>query len=145
METKNAQSPVVKGPGTDADIAALKKVIEDTETAYNTNDAELMTKYFAAEASVVNAVGKRIVGREALLAANQQGLASFLKDQYVRYDVIEINFVRPDVALVHKQARATTSAGRLIDEDPAMLALYVLEKENDRWWIVVRQNTLVPS
>ncbi|MEU3273348.1 SgcJ/EcaC family oxidoreductase [Saccharomonospora sp. NPDC006951] len=145
METKNAQSPVVRGQGTDADIAALKKVIEDTETAYNTNDAELMTKHFATEASVVNAVGKRIVGRDALLASNQQGLTGFLKDQYVRYDIAEIHFVRPDVALVHKQARATTSSGELIDKDPAMLALYVLEKQDGQWWIVVRQNTLVPS
>ncbi|ONM47969.1 SgcJ/EcaC family oxidoreductase [Nocardia donostiensis] len=147
MTAKTIQPPLVTDTTTDhsADIAAIEQIIRNVETAYNTNDAELMTADFTANASVVNAVGVQLTGREALLAANQQGLAGFLKDQYARYEVTDITFLRPDIAIAHKAARATTADGTLIDTDPAMIALYVLVKENGRWWTAARQNTLVPT
>ncbi|MET8870623.1 SgcJ/EcaC family oxidoreductase [Nocardia sp. NPDC004604] len=127
------------------DIAAIEQIIANVQTAYNTNDAELMTADFTANAAVVNAVGALMVGKDALFEANRQGLAGFLKDQYVRYDVADIVFLRPDIAIAHKVARATTADGALIDLDHAMIALYVLVKENGRWWTAARQNTLVPQ
>lgn len=147
MSTETFQPPVVGDSTIDhtADIAAIEQIISNVETAYNTNDAELMTADFTANASVVNAVGALMVGRDALLAANRAGLAGFLKDQYVRYQVTDITFLRPDVAIAHKVARATTADGALIDTDPAMIALYVLVKEDGRWWTAARQNTLIPE
>ncbi|MEV6334976.1 SgcJ/EcaC family oxidoreductase [Nocardia vinacea] len=127
------------------DIAAIEQIIANVETAYNTNDAELMTADFTANAAVVNAVGALVVGKDALLEANRQGLAGFLKDQYVRYEVADIVFLRPDIAIAHKLARATTAEGELIDIDHAMIALYVLVEENGRWWTAARQNTLIPQ
>ncbi|MFI6953059.1 SgcJ/EcaC family oxidoreductase [Nocardia sp. NPDC050408] len=127
------------------DIAAIERIIANVETAYNTNDAELMTADFTANAAVVNAVGALIAGKDALLEANRQGLAGFLKDQYVRYEVAGIVFLRPDIAIAHKLARATTAEAELIDIDHAMIALYVLVKENGRWWTAARQNTPIPQ
>lgn len=86
-----------------------------------------------------------ITGYGSLLEAAQRGLGGFLKDEYVRYDVSDISFLRPDVAVVHKVARATTAGGVLIDEAPAMVALYVLVKENGQWWVATRHNTPVPK
>ncbi|MGW5920284.1 SgcJ/EcaC family oxidoreductase [Nocardia fluminea] len=147
MSTNMVQRPVVDDDTVDhtADIAAIRRIVTDTQTAYNTNDAELMTAQFTANAVVGNAVGKLISGHDALLAANRQGLAGFLKDEYVRYDVVDVTFLRPDVAIAHKTARATTADGTLIDTEPAMVALYVLVKEDGQWWTAARQNTLVPS
>jgi uncharacterized protein (TIGR02246 family) len=62
-----------------------------------------------------------------------------------RYRVVEVTLLRPDVAIAHKTARATTADGTLIDTEPAMVALYVLVKEDGQWWTAARQNTLVPS
>ncbi|MGW4768445.1 SgcJ/EcaC family oxidoreductase [Nocardia sp. NPDC004278] len=146
MSAKTIQ-PVVEDNTVDHadDIAAIEQIIANVQTAYNTNDAELMTADFTANAAVVNAVGALMVGKDALLEANRQGLAGFLKDQYVRYDVADIVFLRPDIAIAHKVARATTADGALIDLDHAMIALYVLVQENGRWWTAARQNTLVPQ
>jgi uncharacterized protein (TIGR02246 family) len=129
----------------DEDIAAITRIIEDTQTAYNTNDAELLTKHFARNGSAVNVMGMRTAGRDAVLEANRKGLAGFLHDQYVRYEISDLLFVRPDVAIVGKHARAATAGGELIDIDHVMVAVYVLVKEDGRWWIVARQNTLVPK
>jgi uncharacterized protein (TIGR02246 family) len=125
------------------DVAAIKQIVADVEQGFNTNDAELMNRHFAENAAVVNAMGVRTVGREALLAASEAGLAGFLSDQYARYDVTDVTFLRPDIALAHKEAYATTAEGADLDVGHAMNALYVLVKENGRWWIAARQNTLV--
>ncbi|WP_278262863.1 SgcJ/EcaC family oxidoreductase [Nocardia sp. AG03] len=147
MDINTTQPPVIDDHTVDHtdDIAAIRQIITDTQTAMNTNDAELLTASFAENATVGNAAGMVISGRDALLAANRRGLAGFLKDEYVRYDVTDIRFPRPDVALAYKQARATTPEGELIDIEPAMVALYVLVKEGGRWWTVARQNTPVPK
>ncbi|MFE9576497.1 SgcJ/EcaC family oxidoreductase [Nocardia sp. NPDC006044] len=147
MSAKTFQPPTVADTSVDhtADIAAIKQIIGNVETAYNTNDAELMTADFTANATVVNAVGALLTGRDALLEANRRGLAGFLKDEYVRYEVTDITFLRPDIAFAHKVARATTAEGEPIDIDHTMIALYVLVKENGRWWTAARQNTLIPK
>ncbi|MGW1738041.1 SgcJ/EcaC family oxidoreductase [Nocardia sp. NPDC001965] len=141
------EAPALGDPGTDhtADIAAIEQLIRDVETGYNTNDAELMVSGFAANATAGNAVGTVITGRDALLEAARRGLAGFLKDEYVAYQVTDIVFLRPDIAIAHKAARATTADGVLIDRDPAMVALYVLIAENGRWWVAARHNTPVPA
>ncbi|MFD3744177.1 SgcJ/EcaC family oxidoreductase [Nocardia sp. NPDC058633] len=147
MSTNTIQPPVLDDDTVDhtADLVAIHQIVADTQTAYNTNDAELMTAQFTANAVVGNAVGMLIRGRDALLDANRRGLAGFLKDEYVRYDIVDVTFLRPDVAIAHKTARATTADGTLIDTEPAMVALYVLVKQNGQWWTAARHNTLVPS
>ncbi|AOS60932.1 YybH family protein [Actinoalloteichus hymeniacidonis] len=146
MTTAAHLPPMIDDDTTDhhEDIAAITQVIADTQTAFNTNDADLLTEHFAENATVVNAVGMMMSGRPTLHAANQRGLAGFLRDEYARYEVLDVRFPRPDVALAYKNARSTTPEGELIDVDPTMIALYVLVKEAGRWWVIARQNTLVP-
>jgi uncharacterized protein (TIGR02246 family) len=126
------------------DIEEIKQVIADVERGFNTNDAALMNKHLTPDAAVVNVMGIRLVGVEDIMAASEAGLAGPLRDQYARYEVRDVRFVRPDVALVHKEAFATTADGEPIDLDHAMNALYVLVKDNGRWSVTARQNTLVP-
>ena len=126
------------------DEAAIRRIVADVQTAFNTNDPVLMNKHFATDASVVTAMGKRIVGLDALREAAEQGMAGALARQYVRYDVVDIRFLLPDVALAYKEATATTADGEPLELDHSMSALYVLVKEDGRWLVAARQNTLVP-
>ncbi len=57
--------PVVEYSPPTEDLAAIRQIVADTETAYNTNDAELMTKHFARNATVVNAMGVTLSGVDA--------------------------------------------------------------------------------
>ncbi|EHR62885.1 SgcJ/EcaC family oxidoreductase [Saccharomonospora cyanea] len=136
--------PVVEySPPTEEDLAAIRQIVADTESAYNTNDAELMTKHFARNATVVNAMGVTLSGVDAIVEATRQGLAGFLRDEHVRYDLLDVLFVRPDVALAYKGARATDAEGNLLDAEHVMKVLYVVVKEDGRWWTVARHHTLV--
>ncbi|MBF6085908.1 SgcJ/EcaC family oxidoreductase [Nocardia cyriacigeorgica] len=147
MSIRDIEAPVVEDSSVDhaADREAIEAIVATVAEAYNTKDAELMVRDVAANAVVGNAVGVLHHGRDAVLEASRIGLAGFLKDEYVRYEVTDIGFLRPDVAIAHKAARAVTADGEPIDVDPAMVALYVLVKEDGRWWIAARQNTLVPQ
>ncbi len=126
-----------------ADRAAIEAIITDVETAFNAKDPELAVAHFARNATAVTVGGARSSGLDALLEMHRVAFAGPLRDQFARYDVVDVVFVRPDVALAHKAARAVQADGTPIDVGHAMVALYVLAKEGGRWWIVARQNTLV--
>jgi uncharacterized protein (TIGR02246 family) len=128
-----------------ADVAAIRRVIADTDRAFNTNDAELLVEHFAANVTAVGVSGLRLDGRAAVLDASKTLFAGPLADQRASYDVAGIRFVRPDVVLAHKHATALDADGNPLSVGHAMTALYVLVREGDRWWVVARQNTLVPT
>jgi uncharacterized protein (TIGR02246 family) len=124
------------------DVAAINAVIPDVETAFNTKDPELGVRHFAADAAAVDVRGRVTVGAEALLEAHRAGFGGPLREQYASYEVADIAFVRPDVALARKLATATDEEGVAHQVGHAMVALYVLVREDGRWWIAARQNTL---
>ena len=139
--------PIVNDTTTDheRDVEAIKRIIADVETGFNIKDPDLSVEHFTQNASVVNVAGVQVSGRDALLEANRRGLAGPLRDQYARYKVSDVVFLRPDVAIAHKHAWATTADGEPIDVAHSMIAVYVLVKEDERWWVAARQNTMVAS
>ena len=128
-----------------ADVEAIRQVIADTERAFNTNDAELLVEHFAENATAVGVTGAQLDGRAAVLVAGRALFAGALRGQRVRYELADVLFVRPDVALAHKHATAVDAQGAPIGVGHAMTALYVLVREDGRWWIAARQNTLVSA
>lgn len=128
-----------------ADVEAIRQVIADAERAFNTNDAELLVEHFAENATAVGVTGARLDSRDAVLAASRGLFAGALRDQRARYDLADLVFVRPDVALAHQHATAVDADGQPLSVGHAMTALYVLVREQGRWWVVARQNTLVPA
>jgi uncharacterized protein (TIGR02246 family) len=140
-------APVLRVDAADRadDEAQIRRIVADVETGFNTNDAALITAHFAQDASAVNVLGVRLRGLDALRENAEAGLRGPLRDEHARYEVDEVVFLQPDVALAHKSAWATDAAGRDIDVGHSMVALYVLVRRAGRWWIAARQNTLVPA
>jgi uncharacterized protein (TIGR02246 family) len=127
------------------DIAAIRQVIADIETGFNANDPELLVAHFTRNGSAVSVAGVLLSGREEMLEASRAGLAGPLRDQYARYELGDVTFLRPDVAVAHKRAWAIDAEGEPIDVDHTMIALYVLVREDGRWWVAARQNTMVKA
>ena len=126
-----------------ADEAALRDIINTIELGFNTNDADLLVRDIAEDAQVVNAIGKVLRGREAILQATWAGLAGdYLRDATAHYRVSDIELLAPDVAVLHKEAWATEAAAEA-GEPAEMKALYVMVRREGRWWVLRRQNTLV--
>ena len=138
-------APHIEDTTTDhaADVEDVRRVIADAETAFNANDADLLVEHFARNATAVGVTGALLVGRDAVLEAGRTLFAGPLRDQRARYELVDVLFVRPDVALARKHATAVGPDGEPVAVGHAMTALYVLVRENARWWVVSRQNTLV--
>jgi uncharacterized protein (TIGR02246 family) len=126
-----------------ADVAAIARVIADIETAFNSKDPDLAVAHFAPDATAVSASGVLLEGRDALHDAWARDYAGALRDQYTRYELADVRFPRPDVAVAHKRARAVTADGEPLDVGHELLALYVLVRDDGRWRVVARQSTLV--
>lgn len=131
--------------GHESDVEAIERIISDIETGFNTKDPDLSVEHFTENATAVSVAGTLLSGRDALLDANRRGLSGPLRDQYARYELDDVVFVRPDVTIAHKRAWAITADGEPIDVAHSMIALYVLVKEDGRWWVAARQNTMVAS
>ena len=129
----------------DADRTAIHRIVSDIETGFNTNDADLLVTHFTDDGTAVNVGGTLLAGREAMLEASRTGLAGPLRDQYARYELGEITFLGPDVAIAHKRAMATTAAGEPLEVGHSMIALYAFVRDDGRWRVAARQNTLVAS
>jgi hypothetical protein len=71
----------------------------------------------------VGATGVRMAGRRVLAAA-RSGLPGPLRDQFARYELVDVTSPRPDVALAHKQARAVIADGAPLDVGHTMSALH---------------------
>ena len=126
-----------------ADIAAIAQVIADIEQGFNSKDPERSIAHFAHDATAVSVTGALASGREELLAAHRAGYAGPLSDQYARYELADVRFLGPNVAVAHKRAWATSAEGEDLDVEHAMIALYVLVRTEGRWQVAARQNTLV--
>lgn len=145
-DTPTTNPPTVADASVDhtADIAAIHALIADVEDGFNQKDADLMSRPFTRNAVAVGVNGAEVHGLDQMLEVSRAALDGFLRDQHARYELGDITFLRPDVAIAHKRAFATSADGRRLDAGHAMVALYVFVKEDDRWWAAARQNTLVP-
>ncbi len=124
------------------DRAAIARLVADVQDAFNANDPDLGVAHFAADASAVDVRGRVVDGADALLEAHRAGYAGPLRDQFASYDLADVAFLRPDVALARVLATATDADGRALTVGHAMVATYVLVREEGRWWIAARQNVL---
>lgn len=124
-------------------MKTVTDVIEATEAAFNSSDAEALANTFTTDAWSVGVTGQVLRGREEILETGRQLFSGALRDQFARYVVDEVRELAPDVAVVRKLAYATEAEGHDLEADHAMVALYVLIRDDDGWHVAARQNTLV--
>lgn len=125
------------------DSLAIQQLIAEIEAGFNQHDPAQLMAPLMQNAVVVNVAGKKATGWDALYAIARDGLAGPLRNEYARYTVQEILYLRPDVAVAHIHGQATTPTGELLPEGQQMIAHYIFVKELDRWWVASRQNTLI--
>lgn len=142
--TPSPGAPTIGESAAEHTDAAIRTIVRDLEVALNTNDPSLMVEHFAADATHVTANGRVLTGRHELYEECEHALRGELRDMHARYSLTSTMVIGPAVVLAHQRANAIDGAGRPLDLDHSMIALYVLVRRDDRWWIVARHDTLVP-
>ncbi|HEX6623068.1 MAG TPA: SgcJ/EcaC family oxidoreductase [Pyrinomonadaceae bacterium] len=125
-----------------SDEAAIRDNVRQLETGWNRKSGALFAKPFAEDADYVVINGMHIRGREAIDKGHQHIFDTIYKETTLSLSVERIRHLRPDVALVHVHARATTPHPEGPREKEGRLTL-VMSKEKEGWKIAAFQNTEV--
>lgn len=130
---------------TTAATAAIHAVIADHERAFNTKDAGLLAAHYRDRSWAVGVTGQELVGPGEIAEAAERLFTTTLAEGRARYRPGDVEFLGEDVAICHMYATALGVDGAPTGLDPAMVALYVFQRDGDRWLVVARQNTLVAA
>lgn len=122
---------------------AVRGVVRALEDAFNAHDADALGEQYARNASWTNALGHLSQGREAITEAARRVLP-MMAEQFVRYEVVGLLPVRPEVFAVNVVQTPVTEAGEPV-EGPRGAPLYVISREDDGWKIIAGSNTFLNS
>ncbi|GAA2914090.1 hypothetical protein GCM10020221_07230 [Streptomyces thioluteus] len=120
---------------------AVRGVVRDLQDAFNAKDADALGAVYARDATWTNVMGMRADGREAIAEAARK-VFPVLADQFVRYEVLRMSPVRPDVIVVNVLQHPVTESGEPV-EGAKGAPLYVISAEEDGWKISAGVNVLV--
>jgi uncharacterized protein (TIGR02246 family) len=126
------------------EIVAIRAVIADADR--HQSDAERFTQLLTEDVALVNFGGRRVLGRDNVHQAMRQALDTPMANVYTRNEVVDVRFLRPDVAVVscikHISDEREPSAG---DSDVApserASSTFVLVREQGSWLIALVQTT----
>lgn len=125
----------------DQDRLAIREVVDKAQRLQN--DLDGFTDLLTSDVVVVNFGGRRVIGRDNFRDAMRQALRTPLTDVITRNELIDIAFVRPDVALVslikHVSDRREEAGAEPLGERGALT--FVVVKDDGRWLITLAQTT----
>jgi len=122
---------------------AIRSVIEQAEASQF--DLEPFIALHTPETVIVNFVGRRVLGRDALARAMGQAMASPLARVRTTTEIHDIRFVEPTVAIVSCTKRVFDERGATSDDTLARQGslTYVVVEQDGRWRIALAQTTPV--
>lgn len=127
------------------EIEAIKQVVAALQHAQQQELPDEFASLFRHDAIWTTGHGKLLTGRDEIAAFTRQVLPGAMKDATATYEVVHVLFIRPDVAAVKVRQRPVTLDGRPIADRNEGSPLYVMAKEDGRWWLVACQNTEVQA
>ena len=136
----------VSAQNSQADSAAILRVIQGHADAWNRRDAQAAAAAYARDADIRYSSGERLQGRPAIEAAHRAAFAGEPADKASRHShpsgSLWLRFVRPDLALAEVESRydfPADSAGHPRPSERTLLFL-VLTKEEGQWRVLAQRN-----
>lgn len=130
----------------EAEITAIRQVVSDAQK--HQNDPGQFIPLHTADTSIVNFMGRRVLGRDALHQAMNRALETPLANVITTAEIEDVRFVRPDVAIVASIKHVSDERGASLRDDPGTTLpsssgwlTYVVVKEQDAWRIASAQTT----
>ncbi len=119
----------------DAESAAIHKVIDDFVGAFNRHDAHGWAMPFGEDGDFTNVSGLTIRGQDKVEERFKGLFAGALKDAHRTATVRHLRFVRPDVAAVDAEWALVGSRASDGSENPVRKGIFtwVMVKQNGRW------------
>jgi len=136
---------------TSADEAAIRKIIEEEEAAWNSGDATAYSRHFALDGTFTNIYGMVFERRAAFEKRHWETFATFFKGSTRVERVRRIRFVTSEVAIVDVDTEvrgfSKMPPGVTVGSDGVLRTrlLQVFVKRGDEWWIEAYHNVDVKA
>lgn len=114
---------------------AMRGFVAELQGGLDGHDADVYNSSFAGDVIWGGPFGAVVLGYDALHEIHQGLLASGAAGRS-HYEIVNVVSPLPDVAIAHVRRRPVDD-----DDQFAEMALYVMVKRTDRWWLVAGQNT----
>ncbi|WP_373048706.1 SgcJ/EcaC family oxidoreductase [Vulgatibacter sp.] len=126
----------------EADREAIRRLIEASNE--HQNDPERYGALLTSEVAIVNIAGRRVLGREEIVRAVRQAVSGPLARVLTRIELVDIRFLRPDVALASgiKHVSDERRPGEVEASLPTKGSVtFTVVKEGTEWKIASSQTT----
>jgi uncharacterized protein (TIGR02246 family) len=128
---------------TATELDAIRQVVVTIQHAQQNEDVDEFVGVFRSDAIWTTGHGRRLTGRDEIAAFTRRVLPGAMRESTATYEVVQVLFIRPDVAAVKVRQRPVTLEGTPIEGASEGSPLYVMAKEDGRWLLVAAQNTAV--
>lgn len=126
-------------PGTPADEAAIRKILDARNAAYNNHDAKALAATYAPDADLVTGTGRIISGRAAIEKNYVDAFAGVDKNASVKIESSTVRFLTADTAILDMDGVTTGRADGAIKTH----ATWVYVKRNGEWMVVAIRATRI--
>ena len=123
--------------GTAADEAAIRKILDARNAAYNNHDAKALAATYAPDADLVTGTGRVVSGRAEIEKNYLQAFAGVDKNASVKIDSSKVRFLTPDTAILDLDGVTTGRTDGTIKSH----ATWVFVKRNREWMVVAIRAT----
>ena len=119
-------------------IDAIRDVVGKVQDAQQREAVEEFVALFRRDAIWTTGHGRRLTGREEIGEFTRKVLPGAMRGTTVTYEMLDVLFIRPDVAAVRVR-QTTVSPDGTAEGSP----VYVMALEDGRWLLTACQNTPV--
>lgn len=124
-------------------VTAIQELVQQLQEAQS--DVEAFIALHTAETVIVNFGGRRVLGREQLRAAMASALASPLAKVTTTNELLDIRFVRPDVAVVSCTKHVADERDTSETFASSGSLTYVVVHEDGGWRVALAQTTPISA
>jgi uncharacterized protein (TIGR02246 family) len=139
---QEASPEAIVGP-TAADEAAVRAVPQQVEDAWARGDGEGVAAAFTEEVDFIAGDGRLVQGRAALIPYFQNQFDDFLSGSRAVADVVNVRFLRDDVAVVHTIGGIMFPSETEVQPDWVGIQTWVVVKQDSEWLATAYQNSRV--
>lgn len=142
------QRPTIGQPDHDESKAVVGALVAELQAGWDGHDAEITDRRLSADVAWGSPYGATVHGFETLSAIHRELKRENAGGRASRYRIDRVLRVGADVIVAHVARDALDADGNPIQtsDDKAVfseMAMYVLVRRDDDWWLAAGQNTPV--
>ncbi len=126
--------------GRRSDEDAIRELLDRQVAGWAAGDAEAYAGVFTPDADYVTFLGSHYKGRGAIAASYAPLFKKLLKRSRLNFEITQLRFLTPDVALVHAKGAVVKGRGRPRRRN-TRINTTIAVRTDGRWLLAASQNT----